>query len=67
MNKIHDKYAEGHFISLWIGIGVAVGAGLGVVFALLIGNLAFLGIGIPIGVATRPHFQSIYPARYRDV
>ena len=59
-NKLHlstrgkmeeEKYPEGHFVGMWTGIGVAIGSGLGLPIALVLGNMAFIGIGMPIGIA----------------
>jgi len=48
---VQEKYPEGHFIGKSMGIGTAIGAGLGFPFGLIIGNPAFFGIGLPIGLA----------------
>ena len=40
------KYDEGHFV----GMGMAIGAGVGIPLGLVLGGAAFLGIGIAVGV-----------------
>jgi hypothetical protein len=45
------KYPEGHFIGLWMGIGIAIFSGLGVPLALATGNYGLMGIGPALGVA----------------
>lgn len=43
---------KNHFRNKWLPIGmVAFGVPLGVVFGLFLGNIAFMGIGLPIGSA----------------
>ncbi len=45
------KYPEGHFLALWMGIGIALFSGLGIVISVADQNYAFLGMGPAIGVA----------------
>ena len=45
-----SKYPEGHFLGLWMGIGIALFSGLGVVLSVVAQNNAFIGIGPAIGV-----------------
>lgn len=44
------KYPEGHFLGLWMGIGMAIFSGLGIALSAIAGNYAFIGIGPAIGV-----------------
>lgn len=60
-----QKYPEGHFISMWIGIGAAIGSGIGVSIAIAIGNMAFMGIGIPIGVGIGVAIGSAQEAKHQ--
>lgn len=46
-----EKYPEGHFIGMWMGIGIAVFSGLGVPLAMITGNHGLMGIGPGLGVA----------------
>ena len=45
-----EKYPEGHFVGMWIGIGIANFSGIGVPLCVATGNVAFLGIGPAMGV-----------------
>ncbi len=41
-----------YYRNMWLGMGMAIfGIPLGMIFALSLGNMAFIGIGIPIGLA----------------
>lgn len=43
---------KNHYFKLWLAIGMTVfGIPLGVVFGTSLGNMAFLGFGLPIGLA----------------
>ena len=43
---------KNHYRNLWLALGMgSFGLPLGVVFGLSLGNMAFLGIGLPIGMA----------------
>ena len=44
--------AKNHYQLQWLALGMATfGVPLGVVFGLSLGNMAFIGIGLPIGMA----------------
>ena len=45
------KYPEGHFVGLWMGIGIAVFSGLGIPLAIVTGNHGLMGVGPGLGVA----------------
>ena len=45
------KYPEGHFIGIWMGIGIAIFSGIGVPISIATNNNAFMGIGPALGVA----------------
>ena len=45
------KYPEGHFVGMWIGIGIAIFTGVGVPLSFVLESPAFIGIGPAIGVA----------------
>ena len=47
MKDINNKYPEGYFIS----IGIALGIPFGIPLAISLGNMGFIGTGIPIGLA----------------
>ena len=45
------KYPEGHFIGLWMAIGIAIFSGLGIPLSIATENYAFIGIGPSLGIA----------------
>jgi hypothetical protein len=45
------KYPEGHFIGMWMGIGIAIFSGLGIPLSIATKNYGFMGIGPALGVA----------------
>lgn len=52
LEKECNLVAKNHFRNLWMVLGMSVfGLPMGVVFGMSLGNLAFLGIGLPIGMA----------------
>ena len=51
MNQIDEKYPEGHFVSMWMGIGIAIFSGIGIPLSIITDNPGFIGIGPAIGVA----------------
>ncbi len=43
--------AKNHYLTLWMAIGISVfGISMGTVFSAVLGNAAYIGIGIPIGM-----------------
>ena len=46
-----QKYPEGHFVNKWMGIGIAVFAGVGIPISIISDNTAFIGIGPALGIA----------------
>lgn len=51
MNQIVEKYPEGHFVSIWMGIGIALFSGIGIPLSIITDNPGFIGIGPALGVA----------------
>ena len=52
MTKNDDlKIPEGQIIAKWMGIGIAIFAGLGIPLSIITSNFAFIGIGPALGVA----------------
>ena len=47
----NEKYPEGHFTGMWMGIGIAIFSGIGVPLSIALKNPGFMGIGPAIGVA----------------
>lgn len=51
MEKKNQEYPEGHFIGLWMGIGITIFSGIGVPLSLVLKIPGLIGIGPAIGVA----------------
>jgi len=51
LQKSDEKYPEGHFLGMWMGIGIALFAGIGVPFGIALKNPGLLGIGPALGIA----------------
>jgi hypothetical protein len=52
VEKEHKLVAKNHYRNMWLALGMAAfGIPLGVVFGASMGNMAFIGIGLPIGMA----------------
>lgn len=49
--KTKKKYPKGHFVGMWMGIGIAIFAGLGIAFSVITENFGLIGIGPAIGIA----------------
>lgn len=49
--KETEKYPEGHFVGMWIGICIAIFSGFGIPLSVITKNYAFIGIGPALGVA----------------
>jgi hypothetical protein len=45
------KYPEGHFVGMWMGIGIAIFSGLGIPLSIVTENPGFIGMGPALGVA----------------
>lgn len=50
-NKNQKTYPEGHFVGMWMGIGMAIFSGMGIPISIATGNNTFIAIGPAIGVA----------------
>jgi len=50
MNDRDKKYPEGHFVGMWMGIGMALFAGFGVSLSIITDNPGLIGIGPALGV-----------------
>lgn len=44
------QYPKGHFLGMWIGIGMAMFSGMGISIAFATDNMGLIGIGPAIGV-----------------
>jgi membrane protein YqaA with SNARE-associated domain len=51
MNQSEKKYPKGHFMNRYMGLSIAICAGLGVSLSFITDNLAFIGVGPAIGAA----------------
>ena len=51
MKDIVKKYPEGHFIGMWMAIGIAIFSGFGVALSIITDNPGLIGIGPAIGIA----------------
>ena len=60
-----EKYPEGQLVAQWIGIGIALFAGVGVVLATATDTPGLIGIGPAIGVAVGAAIGSSLERRYR--
>lgn len=53
--KKGKQYPEGHFVTRWMVIGIAVMSGFGIPLSIVTGNHAFIGVGpalgLPVGLA----------------
>ena len=59
------EYREGEVVATWIGIGMAIFAGFGVVIATVTDNPGLIGIGPAIGVAFGASIGTALESRYR--
>lgn len=60
-----EKYPEGHFIGMWMGIGIAIYTGVGVALSSATKNPGLLGIGPAIGVAFGLAVGQAIEAKYK--
>ena len=51
MDHKDKKYPEGHFLGMWMGIGIAIFSGIGIPLSIVTENPGLIGIGPAIGVA----------------
>ena len=49
-NGEDKKYPEGHFIGMWLGIGISIFTGVGIPLSFALNNPGLIGIGPAIGV-----------------
>ena len=47
----NKTYPEGHFVGMWMGIGIAIFSGIGIPLSIISGNPGLIAIGPAIGVA----------------
>jgi hypothetical protein len=46
-----ERYPEGHFVGMWIGLGIATFCGVGVPLAIVTKSFGLIGLGPAVGVA----------------
>ena len=51
MDDMIEKYPEGHFVGMWMGIFIAIFSGIGIPLSIITENPGFIGIGPALGVA----------------
>ena len=51
MENKNNKYPEGHFLGIWMCIGIVIFSLIGVPLSIFTDNLGFIGIGPAIGVS----------------
>jgi hypothetical protein len=61
----NNKYPEGHFVGMWMGIGIAIFSGLGIPLSIVTENYAFIGIGPALGVSLGLAIGSSIEAKYK--
>ena len=61
----NNKYPEGHFVGIWMAIGIATGAGIGIPLGMAMGNPGLFGIGLPIALAIGLAIGSSIEAKYK--
>lgn len=51
MDDKANKYPEGHFLGMWMVIGIAIFSGFGIPISIVTENPGFIGIGPALGIA----------------
>ena len=46
-----NKYPEGHFVGMWMAIGIAIFSGIGIPLSIVTDNAGFIGVGPALGVS----------------
>jgi hypothetical protein len=64
-NKTKEKYPEGHFIGLWMAIGIAIFSGFGIPISVSTGNSGLIGIGPAVGICIGLAIGSSIENRYK--
>ena len=66
MNDKIKKYPEGHFLGIWMGIGIAIFSGLGIPISITTNNFGFIGIGPALGVAFGLSIGQLVENKYKQ-
>ena len=65
MKKKNETYPEGHFVGMWMGIGIAIFSGVGIPLCIVSRMLGLIGIGPALGVAFGLALGRSIEAKYR--
>jgi hypothetical protein len=65
MEENNKKYPEGHFVGMWMAIGIAIFSGLGIPLAIITDNPGMMGIGPALGVSIGLAIGSGIEAKYK--
>jgi hypothetical protein len=63
--KINKKYPEGHFVGMWMVIGIAIFSVIGIPLSIITENSGFIGIGPALGVGFGLAIGSSIEAKYK--
>lgn len=63
--KNQSKYPEGHFVNMWMAIGIAMFSGIGIPLSIATDNMGFIGIGPALGVSIGLSIGSGIEAKYK--
>ncbi len=66
MDDNQKKFPEGHFVGMWIGIGMAIFSGIGVPISIALDNSGLIGIGPAIGIAFGAGIGASIEAKKRE-
>lgn len=66
MDSKEEEYPEGHFIGLWMGIGIAIFSGIGIPLSIITDNPGLIGIGPAIGVGFGISIGQIMENKYKQ-
>ena len=64
MKEKNKKYPEGHFIGMWMGIGIAIFSGLGIPLSIISETSGLIGVGPALGVAFGLAIGSAIESKY---
>jgi hypothetical protein len=66
MKEKNKKYPEGHFIGMWMGIGIAIFSGLGIPLSIISETSGLIGVGPALGVAIGLAIGSAVESKYNN-
>jgi hypothetical protein len=66
MEENTKTYPEGHFVRMWMGIGIAIFSGFGIPLSIATDNPGFIGVGPALGVAIGLAIGSSIEAKYKN-